>query len=71
MSSASIKNIHELVERLGGAADTARVLDTHAHQIHNWRKLGHIPARFYLAHRKRLQVFGFKVKDDVWGFLRD
>jgi hypothetical protein len=70
MSRASIKNIHDLVERLGGVPVTAQVLQTEPHQVRNWRKLGHIPAHFYFVHRKRLDPFDLKIKDDVWGFLR-
>jgi hypothetical protein len=70
MSRASaIKNIDELVERLGGPALAARILGTEPHQIQNWRKHGYIPARFYRAHHKLLDDLAVKVKDDVWGFL--
>ena len=66
--AAAIKNIDALVERLGGPSDTARVLGAEPHQVQNWKTLGHIPARHYLVHRKRLEPLDLRVKDSVWGF---
>jgi len=65
----SVKNIDELVSQLGGPASAARVLGTEPHQVQNWKRHGHIPARLFKLHRKRLEPFAFKVKDSVWGFV--
>lgn len=63
----NLNSVDGVIDALGGIKRVARLTRCGATAVHNWRKRGCFPARFYVKMTKRLSDCDCVARPSLWG----
>jgi DNA-binding transcriptional regulator YdaS (Cro superfamily) len=62
-----INTVADLIEALGGTTATAKLCGVKPPAVSNWKKIGQLPARFFLPVMELCQSRGIEVNRELFG----
>lgn len=67
MKARELQTAGEVIDALGGTAETARLAGRKSQHVSNWRAAGRLPAKTFLIIKKELAARGLTAPASLWG----
>ncbi|MBB3996899.1 hypothetical protein [Aureimonas pseudogalii] len=71
MAQEPVLTVSDLISRLGGLAQAAKLFGVSMQTVGNWRIRERIPSRFYFTHVAVLSECELSAPPKLWGFSND
>lgn len=67
MKARELQTAGDVIDALGGTAETARLTKRKSQHVSNWRAAGRLPPKTFLIVKKELAARGLTAPSRVWG----